>query len=346
MKPGVYAMIARPTNKTDEDYNGVATQWFIVSDLGLTAFTGQDGIHAFVRSLAETQAVAGASVRLVAKNNEVLGTGKTDASGYVRFEAGLSRGEGGLQPAIVIAENGGTEYAFLDLTANAFDLSDRGVKGRDQPGPLDGYLYTERGVYRPGEEVNVTALVRDASSVAATLPVTVMVVRPDGVEHGRNTLADQGLGGRSLRLPLNVSAQTGTWRVKLHADPKADAITQVSFMVEDYVPERLDMTLEPGAGALVPDEARTIKLSGRYLYGPPASGLAVEGDIVVRESKKDVEGFAGYKFGQADESITAVREPLAGLPAAGDDGTAVLPITLPALTKTASTPTVEDQLKV
>ena len=335
LKPGVYAMIARPSDKTEEDYQGVATQWFIVSDLGLTAFTGQDGIHAFVRSLAETQPVAGANVRLVAKNNEVLATAMTDARGYVRFEAGLSRGEGGLQPAVVIAENGGAEYAFLDLTANAFDLSDRGVKGRDQPGPLDGFLYTERGVYRPGEEVNVTALVRDAASVAAALPVTLIVVRPDGVEQGRYTLADQGLGGRSLRLPLNGSAQTGTWRVKLHADPKADAITQVTFMVEDYVPERLDMTLEPGIGALAPDSPKTIKLAGRYLYGPPAAGLAVEGDIVVREAKKEVEGFAGYKFGQADETITAVREPLTDLPSAGDDGTAELPIELPALTKTA-----------
>ena len=335
LKPGVYAMIARPAGKAAEDYEGVATQWFIVSDLGLTAFTGQDGIHAFVRSLAETKAVAGASVKLVAKNNEVLATAKTDDKGYAHFEAGLSRGEGGLQPAIVIAENGGTEYAFLDLTANAFDLSDRGVKGREQPGPLDGFLYTERGVYRPGEEVNVTALVRDASSAAATLPVTVIVVRPDGVEQGRYTLADQGLGGRSLRLPLNGSAQTGTWHVRLHADPKDDAITQVSFMVEDYVPERLDMTLEPGAGALSPDEPKTIKLTGRYLYGPPAAGLGVEGDIVVRESKQDVEGYAGYKFGQADESITAVREPLSGLPSAGDDGVANLPITLPAVTKTA-----------
>ena len=101
----------------------------------------------------------------------MLATAKTDGNGYVRFEAGVARGEGGSQPAILVAENGTGEYAFLDLTTNAFDLSDRGVKGRDAPGPLDAYLYTERGVYRPGEEVNITALVRDAAGVAATLPV-------------------------------------------------------------------------------------------------------------------------------------------------------------------------------
>ncbi len=121
------------------------------------------------RSPAPTP-IADASVRLIARNNEVLATAKTDKNGYVRFEPGQSKGEGGNAPAILVAENGAGEYAFLDLSSNAFDLSDRGVKGRDAPGPLDGYLYTERGVYRPGEEVNVTALVRDGAGAAASLP--------------------------------------------------------------------------------------------------------------------------------------------------------------------------------
>ena len=312
LQPGAYAMIARPTDVTAESWRGVATQWFIVSDLGLTAFSGDDGVHAFVRSLAGATPIDTASVRLIARNNEVLATAKTDKNGYVRFEPGQTRGEGGLAPAILVAENGNGEYAFLDLSTNAFDLSDRGVKGRDAPGPLDGYVYTERGVYRPGEDVNVTALVRDAAGAAATLPVTMIVLRPDGVEYGRYTMADEGLGGRSLHIALGGGAMTGTWRAKLHADPKDDAITQTTFMVEDYVPERLDMTLKEGKGTLAPDETKTVNLAGRYLYGPPAAGLAIEGDIVVRASSKDVEGFPGFKFGQADENV----EP--GSPAAGE----------------------------
>ena len=57
LKPGVYVMIAKPSQKSSEDYNTEATQWFIVSDLGLTAFSGDDGVHAFVRSLADDQPV-------------------------------------------------------------------------------------------------------------------------------------------------------------------------------------------------------------------------------------------------------------------------------------------------
>jgi len=336
LKPGAYAMIARPSDISQQDnWRDRATQWFIVSDLGLTAFSGDDGVHAFVRSLASAEPVPGAEIRLVAKNNEILATAKTDGNGYARFEPGATKGEGGQAPAILVAENGAGEYAFLDLSTNAFDLSDRGVKGRDAPGPLDGYLYTERGVYRPGEEVNVTALVRDAGGAAATLPVTLIVVRPDGVEYGRFPLADQGLGGRALHMTLSGDAMTGTWRVRLHADPKADAITQVSFLVEDYVPERLDLTLKEGDGKLAPDEVKTIDVTGRFLYGPPAAGLAVEGDIVVHASTKDLDGFPGYRFGTATELVSPTRQPLENLPATDDAGKAALAVRLPAVTKTA-----------
>ena len=336
LKPGAYAMIARPSEQNSEEtWREQATQWFIVSDLGLTAFSGDDGVHAFVRSLASAEPVSSAKVRLIARNNEVLADATTDKNGYVRFAPGQSKGEGGNAPAVLVAENGTGEYAFLDLASNAFDLSDRGVKGRDAPGPLDGYLYTERGVYRPGEEVNITAIVRDSTGAAASLPVTVIVLRPDGVEQGRFALTDNEIGGRSLRLPLGGGAMTGTWRAKLHADPNADAITQVSFLVEDYVPERLDLTLTEGSGKLAPDETKTIDALGRFLYGPPAAGMALEGDIVVKTSAKDLDGYAGYRFGQDEETVSPVRQALENLPATDDAGKAALAIKLPAVSKTA-----------
>jgi len=334
LEPGVYALVARPVTKGSSD-NGWATQWFVVSDLGLTAFSGEDGVHGFVRSLASAEPIAGANVRLVAKNNEILGTAKSDASGYVRFAGGLKRGEGGLAPAILVAEGAAGDYAFLDLTTAAFDLSDRGVKGREAPGPIDGFLYAERGVYRPGEDVHLTALIRDKAAKAATLPVTLIVSRPDGVEHRRYALNDQGLGGRSVTLALAGGAQTGTWRAKLYTDPKASPIAQLTFLVEDFVPERLELKLEAAAKAITPEEPGRIQVAGRYLYGPPAANLAVEGEIVVKKSAKDLEGLAGYRFGTAEEKVSPVRKPLENLPSTGADGRVELAVTLPALQKTA-----------
>ena len=98
-------MVAQPQEmKNVDNFDAQATQWFIVSDLGLTAFSGNDGIHVFVNSLASTEAKNGAEVRLISRSNEVLATRRTDAGGHAQFEAGLASGEGGSAPALLTAD--------------------------------------------------------------------------------------------------------------------------------------------------------------------------------------------------------------------------------------------------
>ena len=178
-----------------DDDGSLATQWFIVSDMGLTAFSGNDGIHVFVNSLASTEAVAKAEVRLVARNNEILATRKTDDAGHVLFEAGLARGEGGLSPAMLTVMSDKADYAFLSLKTNAFDLTDRGVSGRVVPAGADAFVYAERGVYRSNETVYLTALLRDGQGNAmAGGPLTLVIERPDGVEFRRAAAARSGRG--------------------------------------------------------------------------------------------------------------------------------------------------------
>ena len=129
LQPGVYVMTAAAKGPGSGDDDGsLATQWFIVSDMGLTAFSGNDGIHVFVNSLASTEAVAKAEVRLVARNNEILATRKTDDAGHVLFEAGWRAARAG-SPALLTVMSDKADYAFLSLKTNAFDLTDRGVSG-------------------------------------------------------------------------------------------------------------------------------------------------------------------------------------------------------------------------
>ena len=302
LAPGVYAMIARPKGKTSDDDDGaLATQWFIVSDLGLSAYSGNDGIHAFVHSLASADPKSALEVRLLSRSNEVLATKKTDSNGKVSFEANLTRGEGGAAPALLVASETKGDYAFLSLKSPAFDLSDRGVAGRRVPAGLDAFVYTERGVYRSGESVHVTALLRDAQGVAATgVPLTLIVMRPDGVEYRRSVLPDQGVGGRSLSLPITASAPTGTWRVRAYTDPKQPAIGETSFMVEDYVPDRLEFDLASQAKSITRATPVDVTLDGRFLYGAPAANLDLEGEVVIAAAKERA-GFPGYKFGTVDE---------------------------------------------
>src|SRR2546421_7276773 len=108
--------------------------------MGLTACSGNDGIHVFVNSLASTDAVAKAEVRLVARNNEILATRKTDDAGHMLFEAGLARGEGGVSPPLLtgMSEKGG--YSFLSLKNNALHLTDPGLSGRVVAARADSFL--------------------------------------------------------------------------------------------------------------------------------------------------------------------------------------------------------------
>jgi uncharacterized protein YfaS (alpha-2-macroglobulin family) len=329
LQPGVYVMTAAVKGPGSDDDGQLATQWFIVSDLGVAAFSGNDGIHVFVNSLASTEAVARAEVRLIARNNEVLATRKTDESGHALFETGLARGEGGLSPAMLTVSGEKTDYAFLSLKSSAFDLSDRGVSGREAPAAADAFVYAERGVYRSNETVYLTALLRDGLGNAITGgPLTLVIERPDGVEFRRTVLADQGAGGRSLAVPLNSAVPSGTWRVRAFTDPKGRSVGETTFMVEDYVPERLEFDLSSKDKLIKADAPVELKVDGHFLYGAPASSLQLEGDMLVAPATER-PGFPGYRFGVADEETTSnERTPLENLPESDANGVATFPVSL------------------
>ena len=223
------------------------------------------------------------------------------------------------------------DYAFLSLKAPAFDLTDRGVAGRAVPAGLDAFVYTERGVYRSGETVHVTALLRDPQGVAAAgVPLTLVVERPDGVEYRRAAVPDQGVGGRCARACRSVaSAPTGTWRVRAFTDPKRPAVGETTFMVEDYVPDRLEFDLAAPDGQHRRRQRRPrSRVDGRYLYGAPASQVSISKASVVIAPAKERPGFAGYQFGLADEEVEATpRQPLEDLPETDDSGKASFEVT-------------------
>ena len=332
--PGVYVLAARPKNVVEpQPWDSRATQWFVVSDLGLTAVSGKDGVRAFTRSLASAGSLEGVELKLVARNNEVLATRKTDRDGFATFEPGLTRGSGGQAPALLVASSG-ADYGFLDLTRPGFDLSDRGVGGREAPGPLDAQVIVERGVYRPRETVHVTALLRDDTGAGVeSLPLTIVVQRPDGVEDRREVTSDMGGGGRAYDIPLVDQAMGGTWRIEAYADAKASPIGYASFLVADYMPEKLDMTVAPSSAELGPNGA-SAAVDARWLYGAPAGDLALEGEVTLKPREGGLKGLEGYRFGLSDEQVAPVRAPLENLGRTDAKGQATVRIAEPELPDT------------
>ncbi|MCS0504340.1 alpha-2-macroglobulin family protein [Ancylobacter mangrovi] len=338
LAPGVYVLAARPAGDAadpNDEWNSRATQWFVVSDLGMTALSGDTGLTVLVRALGTAQPLDGVAISLVAKSNEVLATATTDASGEATFDAGLVRGTDGFAPTVLVARAKDGDYAFLSLEDQAFDLTDRGVGGRAAPARMDAFVTTERGVYRSGESVHVTALLRDPQVKAVTgVPLTLILKRPDGVEDNRELVQDHGAGGRTAAFDLMSGAMTGTWRVEAYVDPKGAPIGSTTFLLEDYVPERLALDLTSTATAIAPGTPVEVDAQGRWLFGPPAAGLDIEGEIEVRVADAR-PGLPGWRFGRADDGFTPVREPLPDAPVTDPTGKASLTVALPSLPATA-----------
>ncbi len=309
--PGIYVMVAEPIIPQLESYEDRATQWLVVSDLGLSTFKGSDGLHVFVYSLETAKPLANVELRLYARNNVELGTVTTNQRGYGRFDPGLLRGQGGRTVGALMAYGPQQDFNFLDLTRPAFDLSDRGVEGRKAPGPIDVFLYSERGVYRPGETVELMALARNNRGEALDqLPLTLKLIRPDGVEANTLSLMPTALGGYHRAIPMANTARTGQWHIKAYADPTANPVGELAFLVEDFVPQRLKVALATDAKLLLPNKAITLAVDGRFLYGAPAAHLRIQGEVLLEADTKPYPDYPQYRFGHIQETWTATRKPL------------------------------------
>ena len=306
---GIYALKAAVPG-VDPYAIPAAWQWFVVSDLGLTTLSGTDGLHVILRSLGTAEAQPGVTIELLSRANAVLGTAVTDDQGVALFDAGLTRGTGGAAPAMVVARQGEGDLAFLSLTDPEFDLSDRGVEGREPAPPVDVFLTTDRGAYRAGETVFATALTRDTRAAAIEgLPLTAVLKRPDGVEYSRQVAQDGGKGGHVFALPVAGSAPRGVWRLEVFADPDADPLTATTLLVEDFLPERIDYALTIPDTPLRLGDAIPVSVEANYLFGAPGADLAIEGEVLLRAAK-GLPKFPGYVFGLHDQPFDARLESL------------------------------------
>jgi len=316
--PGAYVLVASdaarrpPGDSTDDDSGEKASQWVIDSDIGLTTFQGRSGLAVFARSYATAKPLSGVKLTLVARDNNVLATSTTDATGRADFDPGFFKAAGGDEPVVVMAYGPDQDFSFLDLRRPAFDLTDRGVGGRSSPGPIDAYLYTERGVYRPGETVRAVAMLRDDIGAAVTAPVTLIATRPDGMEVLRTVVPGAALmaGSAQWSLPLNARAPHGRWQIAAYIDPKADAVGRVQFDVQDFVPQRLKVTLAPQEKVLRPNSDLHVEVQSRFLYGAPASGLSGEGEARITTDTNPYPSFSLYSFGRADDTFADVSVTL------------------------------------
>lgn len=334
--PGIYVLSAAVPGQDPYEYPA-ATQWFVLTDLGLSTWIGVDGLQVAVRGLGDTGAREGVTLSLISQANAVLGEVVTDGEGFAQFSAGLMRGTGAASPAVLMAEGAAGDVTFLPLTGPAFDLSDRGVEGRPPAPPIDTFLTTDRGAYRVGEVIHATVLTRDQQAHALDgLPVTAILRRPDGVEYSRQLSQQARSGGHVFSLPLGGDVPRGAWRVDVMADVDAPPLASQTVLVEDFLPERIDFDLTLPDAPLSSRAAPPLAVEVRYLFGAPGAGLRVEGDVRLRATRS-MEGWNGYLFGPYDAPLRPLTRALEGAETDAS-GRAVLPFRLPQLDENPGLP--------
>ena len=325
LQPGAYYVEltdAAALDRQDREPPARAGRWLIVTDLAFTAYRGETGLEVVVRSLDTAEPVGGVEVQLIARSNEILATRRSGADGRLTFDGPLLAGEDGDAPRMLTAYGPQGDFALLDLTRAPVDLSDEPVAGRAPAGVVDGYVYLDRGIYRPGETVHASALLREPAGNAVSDRAGALVLyQPNGLEQARvrfDGAADAG--GLTADFDLPRAAARGSWRLAAEVDGLG-AVGQVGFQVEDFVPQRVELTLDvDDETPLRAGETRMIEAEARFLYGAPGAGLPIEGEARLQRDPGAFPDWPGFSFGLHDEQFSERRITLPSVTADGAGG--------------------------
>ncbi|WP_338661999.1 alpha-2-macroglobulin [Pararoseomonas sp. SCSIO 73927] len=331
--PGLFVLLARNAQDGERETGNTAALPIMATDLGLTAWRGGEGLAVQARGLGDARPKAGVRVALMARNNDILAEATTGDDGLARFGGALLRGEGPVGPVAIHAQLG-EDLVALDLEAASFDLSDRGVTGRQWPGPVDAFLWTDRGIYRPGEAVRLSLLPRDPAGRVVDLPIRLRLRRPNG-QVAAEAVPERGPEGVVLWAPtLSAGAPAGGWTIEALLDPNRPPIASIGIQVEAFVPERLAVTAGPAPGPLVGGAPLQLPVEARFLYGAPGAGLTGQAEMRLAVDPEPFEAWKGWRFGLAEEPFDGGLQTI-DVPELDADGKGSVPLTLPNLPDTS-----------
>ena len=294
----------------------------LLTDLGLLAKQGADGAQdVFVQSLRTGLPVAGVTVDVVGKNGLTILSGESDGEGHVHFPS-LKAFEREQTPVLYSAHRG-DDLAFLpmDRFDRALDLSRfdvGGVSNALQAEQLSAYLFSDRGVYRPGEEFHVGVIVKPAnwSTPLAGIPLEATIADARGLEVKRERLRLSAQGFEEIGYALSESAPTGSWTISLYIvkDNKADALLgTTTVQVREFQPDRMKMTVRLSAEAIngwVAPDSLSARVSLHNLFGTAAAGRQVTATLQLTPGFPSLPGLGDYHFTDPQQAKETFSEDL------------------------------------
>lgn len=288
--PGVYVALMKRAG--DYDWNAHEASWFVVSDIGVHARLYRDRSEVLLRSLDTGKALCKVAVRVVDRYGERVAGGTSDCDGRYTMDFVPKAGH------LLIAGDD-RQIALLPFNQPALDLSEFPVTGL-QADRISVFIWSGRDLYRPGETLRVSALLRDPDGRAlpAGQPLFAELRKPDGSVYATQQLEAGELGHFRYERVIPGDVPTGRWTFALASSPDPAARRhEWKFRVEEFLPERMKLELSSAPAPLSPGEAFAMDIEGRYLYGAPASGNAVSVKLNVVAKPELFPALKGWFFG-------------------------------------------------
>jgi len=308
--------------KNDREIYGVSDKRVIlVTDLGIIVKNNADSSHdVFVQSIADGKPVAGASVELLGKNGIALYVSKTDALGHVSFPSTNVLNREKTPTVYVVKTEQDMSFIPYDRSSRQINLSRFDIGGvrssQVDDDSLNAFLFSDRGIYRPGETINVGVIVKkfDLSNVE-NIPLEVVIRDPRNkeIKVEKFTLSEKGFDEFKYR--TEATSDTGNYSVSLHLvrDDKyrGRTIGGTNFKVEEFQPDTLKIqsklidVVEKGWNTQ--DKIKS-SVSLKNLFGLPAQDRKLTGRVIIKPYHFKFDKFKDYKF--TDHYLEKNKKPL------------------------------------
>jgi len=320
---GVYHIVIRSA----EDYWVKDSRYISLSDLGLIAKEGQDKIYVFTNSIKSAKPINGVNISVYSTNNQLIGTGATDNDGVATI-AYSKKEFSGFKPAMIIAKSD-DDFNYLPFSNTRVNTSRFDVGGkRNNPSGFDAFVYAERDVYRPGEKINFSVILRDAQwKNPGDVPLKMKFLMPNGKElkSFRKNLNEEGSVEGSI--DIATAAITGSYTLEVYTSTDV-LLASKNFSVEEFVPDRIRVNTKLDKEFLRSGDMAKLSINAMNFFGPPAANRRYETEIQVKQKYFSAEKFDGYNFSLANQNTFFDKEVKEGT--TDEAGNAIIEYTVPA----------------
>ncbi len=283
------------------NYDNFVKRNVLASDLGIIAKGGKDGsVLVAVADLKTTAPVAETTLAFYDFQQQLIKTMTTDGDGIVKTN--LER-----KPFAVVATKGNQKGYLRMLDPNSLSLSRFDVEGTVTQKGLKGFIYGERGVWRPGDSIYLNFVLEDKQGkLPADHPVNFELVDPKGQVQHQWTSAENINKIYPLALVTSPDAPTGNWLAKVRV---GGATFTKSVRVETVKPNRLKIKLDMGKETIKANDGNLrTDLQVNWLHGAPAQNVAVKIEKQVRPINTTFKNFKEYEFDDPARKFTAEPE--------------------------------------